>query len=94
MKEASYTQLLSRDAAALYQEFHETLKLIKEASEPTVRKMYKEDLQDYCLRAEHLLTTDLLDAHSISKMKILLSRTAEQWFTLAKASSGVVVPTF
>jgi hypothetical protein len=86
--------MLNRNAQALYEEHTETLRLIRETSDPKVRQMWKEDLHNIHKLAHELLDSCLMEHHNVSRLRILVSRDPDQWYTLTVGSSGAVVPAF
>ena len=93
MKEASPLQRVNSEARGLYDSFMSTLRLLHEVTDPSIRKMWTEELQDLLLRAEKLLGSGALGPTQESQMKILLSRPADQCALLSKDNSPVV-PSF
>jgi hypothetical protein len=58
-------QMVNTDAKAVHSSFIQTLHLLKENLEPSVRRMYLQDLQELQERARKLLDTELV--HPITK---------------------------
>lgn len=92
MKEADPRQMVNADATGVYKQFFDTLRLLKEVSDPSARRMWSDELRDLQLRAEKLLATGALHPNQHSQMTILLSRPAEQWGLLTKERP--IVPTY
>ena len=84
LPEAKLTDLLQASAKAIYKEFYETLRLIKETTDPAIRKMWSEDLADLHSRAQKLLDTELLNHLTRPMMKIVVSRPCAEWVILAR----------
>ena len=76
----------------VYKSWFDTLDLLKETTDPSVRSMWIDELKDLRLRAEKLLETGALQGTQESQAKILLSRAPEQWALLSKERP--IVPTF
>ena len=76
----------------VYKSWFDTLDLLKETTDPSVRSMWIDELKDLHSRVEKLLGTGALQATQESQAKILLSRAPEQWALLSKERP--IVPTF
>ena len=76
----------------VYKNWFDTLDLLRETTDPSVRSMWIDELKDLRSRAEKLLGTGALQATQESQAKILLSRPPEQWALLSKERP--IVPTF
>ena len=85
---------MNAEATGLYASFLETLRLLRETSDPQIKKMWAADIPDIQKKAQELLDTGALNSHRISKMKIILSRGADQWLVLSKNSNSPLIPTF
>ena len=76
----------------LYKNWFDTLNLLAETTDPSIRSMWIDELKDLHLRAGKLLETGALQATQESQAKILLSRPVNQWAILSK--DRPIVPTF
>ena len=91
MKEASYRQLYQREVQACYHNWTETLKLIKTVTDPTVKRMWTEDLTDIYLKAEKLMEGVAVHPPSQTYLGLILSRPLEQWITIVRNAGSVIV---
>jgi hypothetical protein len=91
VKEASYRQLYQRQVQATYSEWTETLRLLKQVTDPQVKQMWLEDLAVTYDRAKQLMTNVSVNPASEPHLKLILSRPLEQWVTLVKHSGAVVM---
>ena len=91
MKDASLLDLLQADAQGLYQQFTDTLRLLGQVTNPQVRAIYKQDLEELWNRANELHATGALNSKTLPLVKIVLQRPASQWFVLHTNPSSQVV---
>jgi hypothetical protein len=91
VKEATLEGLLQADAKSLYKEFMATIQDIKEISDPKVRSLWIDDLTTLWNRAQQLLDTEMLNHQTQPMMKIITSRSADQWAILAKNSNSPII---
>ena len=91
MKQATLYDLLQSDAKSTYSNWCETLRLLKQITDPSAREMFEQELSDLHSRAYELRATDQLTSMSLSMMNIILSRTAEQWAILNRHPNTPIV---
>jgi hypothetical protein len=92
MKPATISGLLNAEAKSLYKAFNESLRLIKEVTDPTVKAMWERDLLDIWNRAKQLLDTGELNTQVQPMMTIITSRSHEQWVIVTKGEKNPLVP--
>jgi hypothetical protein len=68
-----------------------TIQAIKEISDPKVKSMWIDDLTILWNRAKKLLDTEQLNHQTQPMMKIITSRSADQWVILAKNSNSPII---
>ena len=93
MKQATLYDLLQSDAKSTYSNWCGTLRLLREITDPSARKMFEQELGDLHSRAYELRATDQLTSMSLSMMNIILSRTAEQWCVLNRHPNSPLIST-
>jgi hypothetical protein len=91
LKEASYKQLYQAEVRSVYNNWVESLKLIKTVTDPTVKRMWEEDLRDIYHKAEKLMEGVSVHPPSETYLKLILSRPLEQWVTVVKHAGAVIV---
>jgi hypothetical protein len=91
LKEASYKQLYQAEVRSVYNNWTETLKLIKEVTDPKAKQMWVDDLQDIYNKAQKLMEGVSVHPSSASYLKLILSRPLEQWVTVVKHAGAVIV---
>jgi hypothetical protein len=91
LPEASYKQLYQAEVKSTYNSWTETLTLIKTVTDPTVKRMWTEDLQDIYLKAEKLMEGVSIHPPSQTYLGLILSRPLEQWITIVKHAGSVIV---
>ena len=94
MKQATLYDLLQSDAKSTYSNWCETLRLLKQITDPSAREMFEQELSDLHSRAYELRATDQLASMPLSMMNIILSRTAEQWCVLNRHPHSQLVKTY
>jgi hypothetical protein len=84
LKEASLYDLLQAESKSLYSNWCDTLRLLRQVSEPAAKQMYLQDLAELHSRAHELRATNQLSGMNLSMMNIILSRPVEQWSVLTR----------
>jgi len=77
----------NREAEGIYDRWLTDLRLTKNSTDPTFRRMCIEDLRDLQKDAHLLLESDQLGSQEITKMKLITQRSVSQWLVWCKASS-------
>jgi hypothetical protein len=67
------------EATGVYDQWLESLKLLRQITDPPTRKAFSEDLYTLQEDARKLLQTNVLTSTVKSRLEILLSRSPEQW---------------
>ena len=93
LKEANLLDLLQHDAKSTYNQWVDTLKLLREITDPSARKMMEEELKELYQKAYDLRWTNQLEDMPRSMMNIVLSRTAEQWIILNRNPRSPIIST-
>lgn len=87
-----YQKMLQRQAEALYSRFLDTLRSLKDVTEPRSRQLFFDDLKECLQEANDLYDTGLLTHHAEVKVKIMLQRSFEEHKALLRHSASVLVP--
>ena len=77
----------NREADGLYDRWVNDLRIAKQTTDFTFRKMCTEDLRDLQKDALLLLESGQLGIQEITKMKLITQRSISQWLVWCKASS-------
>jgi hypothetical protein len=91
MKQATLYDLLQAESKSLYSNWCDTLRLLRQVTEPSAKKMYLQDLTELHSRAYGLRATNQLSGMNLSMMNLVLSRTVEQWTVLNKNGHSSIV---
>ena len=67
------------EATGVYDQWLESLKLLRQITDPPTRKAFSEDLYTLQEDARKLLQTNVLTSTVKSRLEILLGRSPEQW---------------
>lgn len=86
-----YTKMLNNEAIHLYNRFTDTLRSLKEVTEPSARKLFIDDLKDCLDEANKLMDTDLLSEQALTKVKIILQRPYSEYLALMKVGGSVLI---
>lgn len=92
LKEADPIQRANAEATGLYKLFNQNMVLLRETTDPVARKMWAQDLEELCLRAQQLLSSGALLSIQHSQMTIITSRPAAEWVILCR-NNAALVPT-
>ena len=76
---ASDIQRINMEATGVYDQWLESLKLLRQITDPPTRKAFSEDLYTLQEDARKLLQTNVLTSTVKSRLEILLGRSPEQW---------------
>jgi hypothetical protein len=87
MKEASYSQLYQREVQSTYNNWTDTLRLLRETTDPSVKALWIDDLKE-CYAKALLLNQSGIKFHNY--LDIILSRPIEQWVILAKGNDNIL----
>ena len=93
MKQATLYDLLQVDAKGTYQQWTETLRLLRQIGSPTARKMMEQELSELYAKALELRQTNQLQSMPLSMVNIILSRTLEQWTVLNRHPHSSIIST-
>lgn len=85
-------QFLESQAKGLYDQWVQTQKELRAITDPTIKAMWLEELNSYYVKAQKLLDEPLLEGslHQ-SYLKIILTRSPEQWAVLAKSDNKPII---
>lgn len=76
----------NREAMSLYNRWLTDLRIARDTTDFTFRKMCQEDLTELQEEAHLLIKSGELDCQQLSKMKLMTTRSVSQWITWLKAS--------
>ena len=71
-------------ATAVYDSFHETLKLLSNTGNKRILEMWEEDLSELHDKAQHLLSLDSLTEQSKIRLRVITSRPVVEWAIIAR----------
>jgi hypothetical protein len=81
-------QFLEQQVKSLYKSWVQTQQELKEITDPAIKGMWVEELTTLYKQAQLLLEEPLIQGStSLSYLKIILSRSPEQWAVLVKADN-------
>jgi hypothetical protein len=87
LKEASYQQLYQREVQSVYKNWTDTLRLLREITDPSVKVIWIEELQECYAKAQQL--SKVGDSYH-NYLNIILSRPIQQWVILAKGNDNIL----
>ena len=93
MKQATLYDLLQSDAKGTYQQWTETLSLLRRITDPVGRRMMEQELSELYAKALELRQTNQLQSMPLSMVNIILSRTLEQWTVLNRHPHTSIIST-
>lgn len=91
LKTATLYDLLQADAQGIYSRWCDALRLLREVSAPSARKMYIDELTECWAKAQELLSTGQLNGKTLPMVQIILSRPVDQWVILHRNPHSPVV---
>jgi hypothetical protein len=81
-------QFLEQQVKSLYKGWIQTQQELKEITDPSIKRMWVEELMTLYQQAQQLITEPLLDGSLYqSHLKVITSRTPEQWAILARSTN-------
>lgn len=81
-------QFLEQQAKSLYKCWVQTQQDLKEITDPSIKAMWVEEMTTLYKQAQQLITEPLLDGSIYqSHLKVILSRTPDQWVILLKSNN-------
>lgn len=76
----------NQEAMSLYVTWLADLRIARDTTDLTFRRMCSEDLTELQQQAQVLMDSGELDSQQLTKMKLVTQRSVSQWITWLKAS--------
>ena len=76
-------------ADACYSQFVHTLQLLEECGNRRVLKSWEQDLRELMAQAEELINTPSIGEKHKSKLRVMLTSTAEEWIIKTRGKNSV-----